>query len=145
MSSCVGNGGTCTAFYSDVYSITLGSFKNDNTNEVVMGCGGAFEMTSAGFQSDGKSITGNVGFSSGKLYKEWEGCCSAAGDALEQRGLLSPGWKCSKNADWAAIEIRLLGKKGCWGADTRCLAGTTCNFCCNGSQWVWEWFGDHCT
>ena len=34
--------------------------------------------------------------------------------------------------------------KGCWGTDTRCLAGTTCNSCCNGDRWVWHWFGHHC-
>ena len=143
-SSCVGNGGTCTAVYSTDYSISLGNFKNDATFEQISGCGGEFGLTSAGFESDGKAISGSVGFEAGKVYRDWEGCCAAAGDSLEQRGLLSSGWFCAKNADWGAVGIWLLGKSGCYSTNTRCLAGTTCNFCCNGSRWVWEWFGDHC-
>ena len=34
--------------------------------------------------------------------------------------------------------------RSCWGTNTRCLEGTTCNSCCNGSHWVWHWFGHHC-
>ncbi|GAX16390.1 hypothetical protein FisN_10Hu379 [Fistulifera solaris] len=143
-SSCVGNGGTCTAVYGDDYSITLGSFSNDATFEQVMGCGGEFGLTSFGFGNDGKVISSSAGFEAGQVYSGWEGCCAAAGDSLEQRGLLSSGWFCAKNANWGAVGIYLLGKTGCYGANTRCLAGTSCNFCCNGSRWVWEWFGDHC-
>lgn len=35
-------------------------------------------------------------------------------------------------------------KMPCWGSNTRCAAGSTCNNCCNGSRYVWQWAGDHC-
>ncbi|KAL7438597.1 hypothetical protein ACHAXM_006398 [Skeletonema potamos] len=30
-----------------------------------------------------------------------------------------------------------MNRMPCWGTDTRCLGGTTCNSCCNGSHYVW--------
>lgn len=52
---------------------------------------------------------------------------------------------CNKPATfWPDRMYWACGQMPCWGTNTRCLAGTTCNSCCNGHRWVWEWFGDHC-
>lgn len=138
--SCSGNGGTCNAVKTDEYSITLATFKNDDTFAEVMGCGEAFSWTGSTVNSEGVDVQ----FGTTKTYQEWEGCCAAVGETLQLRGLLSDGWKCAKDANNGAVQIYLLGKNACWGSNTRCLAGTTCNYCCRGSSWRWEWAGDHC-
>ncbi len=52
---------------------------------------------------------------------------------------------CNKPASfWPDRLYWACGQMPCWGTNTRCLAGSTCNSCCNGYRWVWEWFGDHC-
>ena len=130
--NCVGNRGTCTAVYNDEFSIQIPAFRNDAVFEKVEGCGGGFKLAALGFDSDGGVMLGIEG---AKVYQEWNGCCAAAGDSLEQRGLLSPGWKCAENAELFSAGIWLLGKEGCYKKGTACFPGTTCNFCCNDYNW----------
>lgn len=66
-------------------------------------------------------------------------------DSIE--GLPGPGSCencCNAGSFWPDRMYFACGQMPCWGANTRCLAGTTCNSCCNGYSWVWYWFGDHC-
>ena len=68
-------------------------------------------------------------------------------DIVEGMGFESCENCCSKPATFWPSHDKMFwacGQMPCWGTDTRCLAGTTCNSCCNGSRWVWHWFGDHC-
>ena len=66
-------------------------------------------------------------------------------DSIEGMGFDSCENCCSKPATfWPDRAFWACGQMPCWGTNTRCLAGTTCNSCCNGYRWVWEWFGDHC-
>jgi hypothetical protein len=139
--TCTGNGGSCNAVYLKETTLHLKSFKNDKTWAKVEGCGGAFSLQTAQVSSEG-SVT--VSFGTTKTYKGWEGCCGLVGETLQKRGLITDGYKCAKNADALAVEMNLIGKDACWKRNTRCLAGTTCNFCCNGNRWVWDWFGHHC-
>ena len=59
------------------------------------------------------------------------------------------GWEscdlcCNQETFWTSHMYWACGEMPCWPRDTRCLEGTTCKECCNGSRWVWEWFGHHC-
>jgi len=66
-------------------------------------------------------------------------------DNLEGIGFDSCENCCSKPATfWPDRMFTACGQMPCWGTNTRCLGGTTCNSCCNGSRFVWYWFGDHC-
>jgi hypothetical protein len=51
---------------------------------------------------------------------------------------------CNAGSFWPDRMYFACGQMPCWGTNTRCMGGTTCNSCCNGYRWVWEWFGDHC-
>jgi len=77
-----------------------------------------------------------------------EGACFPDGtqcDNIESVGLDSCSNCCNAASFWPDERFYwACGQMPCWGTNTRCLAGTTCNSCCNGSRWVWEWFGDHC-
>ena len=141
--ACTGNGGSCRAvMLRNGVQFTLSSFKNDATWAKVEGCGGAISFQNGQVNSDG-GVTVSLG-SSASYASGWEGCCALTGDTLRSRGLMTDGWKCAKNSNFLAVEINLIGKDACWKQNTRCLEGTTCNFCCNGSRWVWNWFGHHC-
>jgi len=66
-------------------------------------------------------------------------------DIVEGLGFESCENCCSKPATfWPDRMFWACGSMPCWGTNTRCLEGTTCNSCCNGSHWVWHWFGHHC-
>lgn len=66
-------------------------------------------------------------------------------DNVEGLGFESCENCCSKPATfWPDRMFWACGSMPCWGTNTRCLEGTTCNSCCNGSHWVWHWFGHHC-
>jgi hypothetical protein len=98
---CSGNGGACTVLKASTStggtSITLNKFNADSTYAQVMGCGGAFKLTGMelkGTLQEEPSLEIGLSFSQTDSFLGWEGCCAAAGEAMQSRGFLSDGWSC---------------------------------------------------
>jgi hypothetical protein len=104
---CSGNGGACTA----LEGITLNRFDADGTDEKVWGCGFKFSLTGvelAATLAEEPSAEVKLSFGQSESFLGWEGCCAAAGEALQSRGYLSDGWFCEK--DFFGTGIWLKGK-----------------------------------
>lgn len=114
---CSGNGGACTAVSAGGKVVTLQRFDADKTDQQVMGCGGDFKLKSmdlgATLQKE-PSAEVKLSFSqSDPEFGGWEGCCAAAGEAMQSRGYLSDGWYCQKdgiNHQFGSTGIWLRGK-----------------------------------
>ena len=108
---CSGNGGACNV----IAGISLNRFKSDKTSERVWGCGGAFQLTGATLAATlaaEPSADISLSFNKQESFLGWEGCCMAAGEALQSRGFLSDGWSCEK--DIYSTGIYLKGKVWYW-------------------------------
>ncbi len=118
---CAGNGGACECgMTGNGNIITMDRFYGDNNDEQVMGCGGAFQLTGASWNTQWggtlsetgpqASIMNTIGltFSQSASYDGWEGCCTICGLNLQLSGKLSSGWYCQK--DFFSTGIWLRGK-----------------------------------
>jgi hypothetical protein len=99
---CSGNGGACTVLPTSKTMktpITLNRFNADGTDEQVWGCGGEFKLTGMelrGTLQNETSLEIGLSFTQTDSFLGWEGCCAAAGEAMQSRGYLSDGWYCEK-------------------------------------------------
>ena len=118
---CAGNGGACECgMTGNGNIITMDRFYGDNNDEQVMGCGGAFQLTGASWNTQWGGTLSETGpqasimntagltFSQSASYDGWEGCCTICGLNLQLSGKLSSGWYCQK--DFFSTGIWLRGK-----------------------------------
>jgi hypothetical protein len=110
VAQCSGNGGACgCGLGGDGHIISMNKFFGDSNDEKVWGCGGAFKLDGATWNSQWggtisetgpeASVMNSVGltFSSSASYDGWEGCCLICGVNLQIEGKLSDGWYCEKD------------------------------------------------
>lgn len=121
VTSCTGNGGTCgCGKTTDGHVISMNRYWGDNNDEKVWGCGGAFQLTGASWNSQwGGTLSQasseskishdfGLGFSQSASFDGWEGCCRICGANLQMAGKISDGWYCEK--DFFSTGIWLKGK-----------------------------------
>ena len=102
---CGGTGGACYVFDK----ITLNRFDGDGTDEKVWGCGGGFSLSGASLKGTIEkepSAEISLTFSQTDSFYGWDGCCAAAGEALQSRGYLSDGWYCERDAFSTGIWLK---------------------------------------
>lgn len=108
--TCNGNGGSCfCGAGSDGNRISINRFFGDQNDEQVFGCGGAFRLSTADWNSQwGGTLTQNgpeasvahgfgFSFTQDESADGWEGCCNICGLNLQMAGKISDGWYCEKD------------------------------------------------